>query len=515
MTRSLGFALLVGVAIVAVAGIAVRFTNLGASGFWYDELIVRDVARQPAPIFWEYVRYENHPPLYFLLVRQLVRAGFDSAAALRFASAAAGAAAVVILSLAVRSMVGRSAGLAALFLAATSSALTFYSREARMYPLVMLFSAISLWTFWRWLERPRIGRTVAFVAATALLLWTHYTGLALVVAQALFFLLDRRHHRVSLRRGVAVATTIAALFAPWVAFSVLARLVSPIGLPTWYQHANPDPWAGLATIRHALMFDSFPIPALQPWEPLMVNVLRPIASLITGLLAVVGFWTARAWFRRGGDGPATRATAYLAVVAAAPLLAGLVIRYDQVKFFLPSVLSVIGLAAVGAAWLWKKFPVAAAVGFALLSLFALVYLPVLARVTYPWQPAAAYLEAEARPEDVILVHQWFNVRSLNEYYRGATPVVGVLPRELPARNEWVREVRYNAVPVITPDALSWIAEVTSGTDRVWFINNHNAPFFRSGLVRAWFLDHGWAITDEPAPTGVPGGWLTVFERHPS
>src|SRR2546423_2092555 len=190
-------------ALVTAAAAALRLPYLGNQSLWYDETFTRAIVTMPqlADVWHGVKSTEGTPPLYYLLTWGWGKLfGIHSDAALRATSGLAGAACAPAAFLALRRLAGGRAALAAAALAAASPMLVWYSLDARAYSLLVLLSLVSIWSTSLVLERPTARRFAGWMLAAAAVVWTHYFGAFLVVAEAALLL-----WRVPAGRGRALA----------------------------------------------------------------------------------------------------------------------------------------------------------------------------------------------------------------------------------------------------------------------------------------------------------------------
>ncbi|MFH1681000.1 MAG: glycosyltransferase family 39 protein [Candidatus Eisenbacteria bacterium] len=155
-----------------------------------------------------------HPPLYFVLV-WLARFLSDNVTFLRALFLPFGLVSLLFIARTGRLRGGSAAGLAALFLASVSPAHIRYSVELRPYSLLLCFSSIATFAFFRVRSGGGTRDRVLFVAATALNLYTHLFAAILYAAQALFLLLPGAGERRSFPRDLLTAALPLLLFLPW------------------------------------------------------------------------------------------------------------------------------------------------------------------------------------------------------------------------------------------------------------------------------------------------------------
>ena len=246
------------IAIVALAG-GLRIYRIGAESLWLDEAFSVWLARQPAGemLGW-IVRIDQHPPLYYGLLRIWMRLG-DDPATLRALSALCGTLTIPVLYRLGRRLAGPPVGLLAALLLALSPFHVRFSQEVRMYALLSLNGALAFYGLACLLTDPRLaqagpGRQVIeflhgwrasgirpplrtvdtdlawgiYVLATTAMLWTHNTALFFPIAVNLIalaaFLSRRRRHPRAAARGarhwLLGQLGVGLLWAPWLPFLV-------------------------------------------------------------------------------------------------------------------------------------------------------------------------------------------------------------------------------------------------------------------------------------------------------
>jgi 4-amino-4-deoxy-L-arabinose transferase-like glycosyltransferase len=264
---------------VVVLGAALRFFELDAASVWLDETSSLKYSRSLA-LALERV---FHPPLYYLSLHFWTELFGTSAYGLRSLSAVIGT--LLILAsyrLALR-LLGRVDGalLTALFVGVLPAAL-YFSREARMYSLWMLWVVSALWALLAASEGalcwPRIA---AFWGATAAGMLTHHYMAFFVLANALcaFLLVGER----ALRKRRADLGRWALLHAPVgaVALLVLLRLAA----------SNPRGGALAYLEKHALRDDvglaRFALERLIFFENWMYEQPTEHTPLVAGALLLV------------------------------------------------------------------------------------------------------------------------------------------------------------------------------------------------------------------------------------
>ena len=154
---------------------------------------------------------ESTPPLYYVVAWAWAKVFGTGEVDLRSLSALAGTAFVGVAYLTARKLVSERAGLIVAGLAAVSPLLVYYSQEARAYPLLMLFAALSLLAFAYAREEPT-GRALAgWALASALALATHYYAVFLVVFEAVWLAVLYRRRALP---AIAAVTGVGLALLP-------------------------------------------------------------------------------------------------------------------------------------------------------------------------------------------------------------------------------------------------------------------------------------------------------------
>ncbi|MDP9006344.1 MAG: glycosyltransferase family 39 protein, partial [Actinomycetota bacterium] len=172
----------------ALAGLVVvaAVVRLEGQGFplWSDEGLSVGIASHPLAEIPTVLRRDGSPPLYYAVLHLWMRWWGSSAVAVRSLSLLVSLAAIPLAFWAGASLFGRRVGWMAAVLAATSTYLTLYSREARMYALVAVLALASAASFAHVFVLGRRRWLPAFVVSSALLVLAHNWGLFLVLGAA-------------------------------------------------------------------------------------------------------------------------------------------------------------------------------------------------------------------------------------------------------------------------------------------------------------------------------------------
>ena len=202
-------------------GLALRL--LVRRGLWLDEATSVAQARLPfSEMLQDLVTFDVHPPLHHALLWVWVRVFGHSEFAVRAPSVIAGTLLVPALYLLGRELYDRRTGLVAALLGAVAPTVVWYSQEARMYALWMLFVVVAVWAQSRALRRGETWPWAVYTLSCIALLWTHYFTVLLIGVQQLVFLAIAARRR---RQG----RPLAPLLVPWgLALVVIVLAVAPM-----------------------------------------------------------------------------------------------------------------------------------------------------------------------------------------------------------------------------------------------------------------------------------------------
>lgn len=382
-----GRLLLWGLAAATAAAAALRLWDLGRQGFWGDELYSLNAARQD---LWHVLADRDQtPPLHNLVLHFWIQVAGESEAAVRVPAAIFGIAAVPALYATASRLYNRRVGVLTAALLALSLPHVIASRDARAYSLLVLLAIASYWAYLRLLEGKR-GAGPAYVALTALLLYSHVYGLFVLAAQWAYQLLPGPRLRVPAGRWVRLQALVFLLFSPWLL--VLAERAGRVASGFWIP--APAPHHLLDT---ALLFAGTPF-------LLAAFAVALLAARYRGEPALRGGVPAR------GNGRAPLLVLWLLVPVLLPLLVSLRTPIFTPKYALPASVPLAIVVAAAALRLRPPWRAAAVTGLLVAcAATALVHQmdgePMDSKED--WRGAAAYVEAHAPPGAMVLFNDGY------------------------------------------------------------------------------------------------------------
>jgi mannosyltransferase len=430
-------------AAIMLLALALRLYDLTGESLWLDEGGSLRIAALPLTEIPAGSAASWHPPLYFFILHYWMALFGNSEWAVRLPAALFGLGAVPLIYLLGRRLYDRPTGLVAALLLALSVVNVQYSQEVRGYSLAVVLTLLSFYFLLR-LGEGRPSLKVGYVVSTLGLLYTHNSGLFVLLAQVAYVLLGRR----GLRQSLPWLLAPLVLYVPWVWFS---SRVEHNGV------TERIPTGPLSYLLHAL------------------KDLSGSPALFWALAAVLLGGAACHYLRRREDSKSPAAQGGLMLLLlwlAVPLLGlGLFSMQDLMpymkRYLLVATPALYLLAARATTTLRPAAVRPAAIGLMMLLSLASLNRYYAGTGKEQWREAAAYLDASARPGDLLLFDAGYCQNVVFRYYSRRPDLTG-LP------------VSCHPGPVEEADVRGlWPA--LSRHQRVWVIRSHSHD--RSGLLR--------------------------------
>jgi hypothetical protein len=397
--RQAGWAAVAGLTIV---GFALRVIGIDQSLFGDEMFTFVDTEDGLPELFDRLLETETTPPVYFLLAWLSAQLG-DNTILIRLPSLVMGTAVVPLVYLLGLHTVGRRAALLGSALMALSPFAILYSTEARAYSTLTVFAALSTLCLVRALDGGRRGWWIAYAVSSGLVLYTHYTGVFLLVAQAAW---AAWAHRERMRSLVIANAAVAIAALPWLPAYLEQRRLA-LGFEYLAQSALPVTPGSLArgVVIALAGFPSVPLREL-PGRPALVLLGIVVAAAIVSAGAPLA--------RRVADGRAggfvrralSSRVALLALIALATPIGVFVYSAVSTNILVPrSFIASLPAAMLVIGWLVSSMrqaaPVAAAVLLGALAVGTIKTLDDDFRRP-PFRDAARFIDARAAPRDPVI-----------------------------------------------------------------------------------------------------------------
>jgi 4-amino-4-deoxy-L-arabinose transferase-like glycosyltransferase len=380
---------------VIAAACAVYVAGIAHEPICYDEVMSDALARRPLGEMLALLRYDNHPPLFYVLLHAVRALLGNSEWALR-ALAAAGSIGLVALGAGpVRRLVGDRTALLYAGVALCMPVLLIYAHEARMYTLAALAVTAAAAYAVLAVRGGRRGDWIAFGVASLAAAYLHNYGLMAVFfahAFVLGWVLIRRRERLA--PCLWTSGVVAVGYAPWLP-RVMAQAAQVKGQGFW---VPPLSGRGLAEV----LLRPFVYKELYPGYPEVRSWM--IAALVVSA-ALVLWGVADAWLRRDAEARTTGAlllTVYLGTIAAAIAVSLVILPVLFHRYLIVCTGVVALLTAMGAARLPGR-----GTAWTVLAMFALLNARTLRDVytqtlNAPMRQVTNDLRRELSPGDLII-----------------------------------------------------------------------------------------------------------------
>ncbi len=479
---------------VALA-LATRLFRLTWPGIWGDEGFTIFLARSSLPDLFVGTANDLHPPFFYLLLKAWLLPGW-SEVYVRLLPVLCGVLTVVLAFWIGRRLFDPVVGAWAAFYLALSPLHVLFSREVRMYVVLILLGTLSAYLAWRWMEQPLQWGRLAYVAVTLAALYTQNMALFVLVFENLFVLwLAVRDKRWKDWGHWILGQVLLLLgYLPWIPVVIDQAL-----------HRHPT-WIGRGTLSGLAWAVTHLVLGQRGWQE--EGVWQVVALAWLGVLAVVvgGVCLLR---RRPWRRPGSFVWAWFLVPGV--VLFGLSLRFPifQEKQFLLLTVPLALLMAIGTAGLRKGWRVVAAVAFLGLvvpSLYNIYFRQQL--VDHPgeeaWRDLAAYIDTYAEPGDALFYNPGAAEVILGLYLK--TP----LPREAYPQPYTPRVGSY-AGETATPERVAARLEPFAGQyRRIWLAECCLPEFWDpQRLIRAWLEQWGRPV-EIPS---FPGLQVRLYESR--
>jgi uncharacterized membrane protein len=336
---------------------------------------------------------EKTPPLFFIFTWLTAKIG-DPTYWIRLPSLVFGTALVPLgYALGART-VSRAAGLVAAAMLTLNAFAIFYGTEARSYIAVAFFAGLSTLCL---LEALRTGKRwwwVAYGVAVLAVLYTHYTGAFVVIAQAAWAMWT---HRERLRSLIIVNGLVVLAYAPWIP-SFLLQEKHSIDEARRIALYQPASWHTFGQINlQALMGHPFVLPSQLP------GTIPVIVGLAVLFVAAGG----RAWRARVKPRLSSVLTLMALLTVATPIGVGIVsLRPNESFMIARNLIASLVPASVLVGWLLtsmrRRAAVPAVAAFlVVLGIGTVIGMKSSSRRT-PYREVAHFIDAHSRTGDPVI-----------------------------------------------------------------------------------------------------------------
>lgn len=228
-----------GFILVFLAGAYLRLRALTFQSYWDDELFSVAIS-DPANTLRQVVRLtisDVHPPLFQVLLWCWFKIFGFSETTGRLFPAIFGTCSIPVMFLLGRDIGNRKIGFISAIICAINIFHLNYSQEVRSYSLLFFLSALSLLFFVRVIKSADKNSLIAYIAASTALAYTHFFGLFVLAAEAIFFLIVFTSADANLKKaGIFLSAVLLATLLPLVPLVVKNAEIAAF----WIKRPGPD-----------------------------------------------------------------------------------------------------------------------------------------------------------------------------------------------------------------------------------------------------------------------------------
>jgi len=439
------------------------------SSLWLDELVTWWVVKDSfSDAIHRAYDFQGQSIAYYV-VAWLTRHIGSAEWVLRLPSLAAMTLAAYLMYRLARRLLDREYARLTVFFFVLWPGLVFEASNARPYAIAILLVVASALALVRWLDRPTVGRLVAFAAFAAAIGYAHILYVFVLPAFLLYAI-------VRVRDGSTTARTRSVVGA----FGLVAAI--DVGLL----------WQGLALLDRR---DTINLPSSLSIDWL-ANVITP-TSIVAALVVGGGLaWLVRPWRLHIPEGERASAILVLAwLFVPFAIEAGLALTTQihllEVRYAL---MAVPAMVLVAAALLRSVAPPESRrIIAAILAIAAVVTLGGRLKYGEDWRWAASTADGVSTPHTVVLLQPGLVESAQLDWFRDPERLSYL---EAPA-SYYSFDARIVPVPyVATPDALAFLdrelSQLPADTDRVLFVTRYNLGEFHPYLD-GWLQANGWSV----------------------
>ena len=188
-----------------------RIINLNQS-LWLDEATQVLLSKESIQNILFERGADFHPPLSYILMHFWIMLS-NLEIWLRLLSVIFGVLTIWIIYKFGSEILNRKTALLATFLLAISPYHIYYSQEIRMYAESTFFAALSMYFFYRFTIRNSLTNSLIYITTSSALIYTHYDGLFLIIAQFFTILILQRSLLLSFLKKVSF---VFLIYLPWI-----------------------------------------------------------------------------------------------------------------------------------------------------------------------------------------------------------------------------------------------------------------------------------------------------------
>lgn len=485
--------------VIVFAAFSLRLSNIGGESLWRDEVDTIRFALAPiSELFNNLARTGFNGPLYLLIVRIWLSIAGTNDFTLRYLSVVFGLIELAIIYAIAARLFDRATALLALWFAALSPILIWYSGEGKMYTLQPMLLLLALYALRRAVDNHHAAWWIVVSVAVSLGYYVHIlTPLFLSVAILSYFIwfpLARSHWR-----GALISLAVCTL--PYIPLAIWQLPTLLNGNPTGHDSYTLDAITGTLLYNWSLGLSD----TLTSGAPRLFVLL---GLLVSAGAATFGFVIAvirSQSIRRSNSMKVTpvslRRTAWAVLVwLCVPVILVYIVSIRapvfEPRYLLWCAPAFIIFMAHGVMAIRRALPMVA--GFLLVIVSGISIIGMVSQNVNPIRPdmrsAARFVASSMQAGDLFVFQMPYTRYSFEYYASNGAPSSALEPSELSTDGlqilSGMRE-RLIEAPFTnngaSSDFAAWVLQpLTNRTSRLWLIESESEMWDERGLVREWF-----------------------------
>jgi len=214
--------------VILFIGIFLRVYGLSEQTYWFDEVITLEVVEGSL----DSIMSGSRPPLYLVLIQFWIENFGTSEFATRLLSVIFGVSSIVLIYIVGRSFFNREVGILSAFFMSVSKFQIYYSQELRYYSLYELFTLISFFFYYRFLNSKSYIYALVYIISTILVFYSHDFAVFIIAAQNLYVLIKIKELRPIIFKWITSQFLIFLGIAPRLIRSFIDKVIGESG-PSW------------------------------------------------------------------------------------------------------------------------------------------------------------------------------------------------------------------------------------------------------------------------------------------
>ncbi len=202
MTKTRHIGILGGLVMILLIAFGLRLHDIGGQSLWHDEGNTYVQTTRTFADIAENASRDIHPPLYYWLIAVWTRFLGDSEAGLRSLSLFAGIITVAVTYALGKRLFGMIPAVLAMSFISLNTFSIYYAQEARMYALLAMIGAGSMWAFARFMLLPIRTRFIASNMRDADGIYAVPTMIALAILNAIGLYIHYSYPLIMLTQGI-------------------------------------------------------------------------------------------------------------------------------------------------------------------------------------------------------------------------------------------------------------------------------------------------------------------------